>query len=88
MDRRCMTPRERALYDVQTHAFAAKEIQLFLDTHAGNGEAADALRRETRLTREATRRFEAEYGPLTLDSAVENGAYRWTENPWPWEKEA
>ncbi|MBR3505181.1 MAG: spore coat protein CotJB [Clostridia bacterium] len=88
MNGRCMTPRERALYDVQTHAFAAKEIQLFLDTHPDNGEAAETLARETRLEREATRAYEEAYGPITLSAAVRTGRYLWTEGPWPWEKEA
>ena len=77
MDRRCMTPRPRALYDIQTHAFAAKELQLFLDTHPENGDAAEALDREMRLEREATRAFERAYGPITLRAAVEDGRYRW-----------
>ena len=88
MDRRCMTPRERAMYDVQTHAFAAKEIQLFLDTHSRNRDAANALGRELRLEREATRAYEDAYGPITVRAAVENGRYLWAANPWPWEKEA
>ena len=88
MDRRRMTPRERALYDVQTHAFAAKELQLFLDTHAGNDRASEALSRELKLEQKAARAYEEAYGPLTIDSAVDGCRYHWTENPWPWEKEA
>ena len=88
MNRRHMTPRERALYDVQAHAFAAKELQLFLDTHPRHREACAELNRETRLTREATSRYEENFGPLTVGSAAAECVYRWTDNPWPWESEA
>ena len=71
-----------------TASFAAKEIQLFLDTHPENREAAGTLEREMRLEREATRAYERSYGPITLRAAVEDGRYLWINNPWPWEKEA
>ena len=83
-----MTPRERALYDVQVHVFAAKELQLFLDTHAGNRSAFREYRREQQEARNATRQFEESFGPLTLDAAAGENAYRWVETPWPWEREA
>ena len=87
MNRRCMTPRQRALYEVQTHAFAATETQLFLDTHGTDRAACQELRRQMGQEREATRRYEAQYGPLTIESAVPNGVYRWAETSWPWERE-
>ena len=87
MDERRMTPRERALYDVQVHAFEAKELQLFLDTHADDREAGRALGRALRLEQETAGRYEEAYGPLTVNSAVCGGLYRWASNPWPWERE-
>lgn len=83
-----MTARERALYRVQLHAFTAKEMQLFLDTHGENSAAFAELRRALRQEQEATRRYEESFGPLTVESAAREDAYRWTETPWPWEKEA
>ena len=88
MNRNRMTPRERALYDVQAHAFAAKEWQLFLDTHPRSREALRALSSQTNEAREAARRYEERFGPLTVESAAEGDRYRWIENPWPWEGEA
>ncbi|MBQ8953425.1 MAG: spore coat protein CotJB [Clostridia bacterium] len=88
MNRRCMTPRMRALYEIQTHAFAATETQLFLDTHGDVRAASQELQRQRGLEREAARRYEAQFGPLSAVSAVQNGDYRWAETPWPWEREA
>ena len=66
MNRNRMTPRERALYDVQAHAFAAKEWQLFLDTHPCSREALRALSSQTNEAREAARRYEERFGLLTV----------------------
>ena len=82
-----MRKREAALYTVQAHAFSAKEIQLFLDTHPDDDEAYAEFRRQTAQEREATKRFENKYGHLTLAAAACGEEYRWTENPWPWEGE-
>ena len=80
-----MSPREAALYDVQKHAFAVKELQLFLDTHPDECDACVELRRQNRLEQEALGRYEDEYGPLTISAAADGGTYRWTDDPWPWE---
>ena len=60
----------------------------FLDTHPRHREACAELNREVRLTREATSRYEENFGPLTVGSAAAECVYRWTDNPWPWESEA
>ena len=80
-----MSRREAALYAVQAHAFSAKDIQLFLNTHPDDGEAFNEYRRQVAMEREATRKYENKYGPLTLEAAARDEEYRWIENPWPWE---
>ncbi len=88
MNRDRMTPRERALYEVQMHAFAAKDAQLYLDTHESDREAMGELARQTRLAQEAAQRYERQFGPLTVSAAANGERYRWMENPWPWEGDA
>ena len=32
--------------------------------------------------------YEAAYGPLTIASQTDCGAWKWVQGPWPWESEA
>ena len=37
------------------------------------------------MAREAKQRYEEMHGPLTQLAAGQDEAYRWLDDPWPWE---
>ncbi len=80
-----MTERERMLRTVQSHAFSAADVELFLDTHP-DCAAALARRRALRgALSSAAAAYAEKYGPLTAAAADGDRPWRWVEGPWPWE---
>ena len=55
---------------LQALLFVVTELGLYLDTT---------------MAREAKQRYEEMHGPLTQLAAGQDEAYRWLDDPWPWE---
>ena len=72
------------LTELQTMGFAIQDMALYLDTHRDDQEALEVYRTLQKIYEEGRRKYEMEYGPLTHMSVCE-GAYRWLDDPWPWE---
>lgn len=64
--------------------FAIGELGLYLDTHPNDMEALQLHNSYVKMYKEAVRRYEQQYGPLTQASLME-GKYTWLNNPWPWD---
>ena len=73
------------LTELQTMAFVLQELALYLDTHREDKEALEVYCEYQRQYEEAKRQYEMKYGPLTHNSACCKTAYRWLDDPWPWE---
>ena len=73
------------LGEVTALEFACLDLHLYLDTHPHDRAAIAMLEHYSTLLREAKTEYEAKHGPLTLESAVQNGQYAWLQGPWPWE---
>lgn len=76
------------MHDLQALCFAMQELALYLDTHKEDREAAELFEEYSDLYRRAMNKYQAECGPLRRADAVQNGVYRWTGAPWPWEYNA
>ena len=76
---------ESAALELQALHFVLTELGLYLDTHADDAEAFALFRQYSKLAQEGKRRYEADYGPLTLMSAAQFDRYAWLDAPWPWE---
>ena len=70
---------------LQALLFVVTELGLYLDTHKDDTEAFQLFRQYAQLAKEGKRRYEEMYGPLTTLSAGQDAAYRWLDDPWPWE---
>lgn len=70
---------------LQALFFVVTELGLYLDTHKDDTEAFQLFRQYAELAREGKRRYEEMHGPLTQLSAGQQTAYRWLDDPWPWE---
>ena len=72
------------LTELQTMAFIIQEMALYLDTHRDDKEALDIYQNFQKMYQEGREVYEKQCGPLNHMS-VSNGAYRWLDDPWPWE---
>ena len=72
------------LTELQTMAFAIQELALYLDTHREDAEALELYRSYQRIYDDGRVAYEKMCGPLNHMS-VGTGAYRWLDDPWPWE---
>ncbi len=78
--------REQLLLDLSRAAFAAHELNLYLDLYP-NDESMLALFNDYRNEANALmKQYETKYGPLTVTSdSLEKGPFAWVNNAWPWE---
>jgi len=70
---------------LQALLFVVTELGLYLDTHQDDMEAFQLFQQYAQMAKEAKRQYEEIHGPLTKLSAGEDKAYRWLDDPWPWE---
>ena len=72
------------LTELQTMAFIIQEMALYLDTHRDDKEALEVYQNFQKMYQEGREVYEKQCGPLNHMS-VSSGAYRWLDDPWPWE---
>ena len=72
------------LTELQTLAFVIQELALYLDTHAEDHEALDLYRSYQKLYHQCMMEYANQCGPLNHRTPTD-GAYRWLDDPWPWE---
>lgn len=75
-----MTP----MTQLQTMAFVIQELALYLDTHKEDTEALELYQAYQKMYHQAMEEYTDECGPLN-HHAPTKGAYRWLDDPWPWE---
>ena len=71
--------------ELQTIAFAIQELALYLDTHKDDTEAYELYCMFQKMYNDAKEEYEKDCGPLTHHSKVQQGEYKWLNDPWPWE---
>lgn len=74
-----------ALSELMALDFAIDELGLYLNTHRNDEDALELFWSYIRLANEGRQKYVAMYGPL-LQTDLTPGAYRWLDDPWPWEK--
>lgn len=82
------TPMENGAAELQALCFVIDELGLYLDTHKNDSEAFQLFRQYTKLAEDAKRRYEANYGPVTLVGSASYDKFTWLDDPWPWEYRA
>lgn len=79
---------KKTLNRVHQAAFALDETVLYLDTHPQDAAALAYYRQ----ARDELKKRKAEHlqkkGPLTNDLVDCTGSWSWTQEAWPWEREA
>jgi spore coat protein JB len=72
------------LVELQTLAFAIQELVLYLDTHRNDSEALELCRNYQKIYHDGVAAYSKKYGPLN-HVVPGDGAYKWLDDPWPWE---
>ena len=75
------------LNQLRTVNFAVQELALYLDTHREDTEALELYRSYQKMYAKLRQMYEDEFGPLN-HMHVQEGPYRWLDDPWPWEYSA
>ena len=70
---------------LQALLFVITELGMYLDTHRNDAEAFQLFQQYSEMARNAKKQYEEMHGPLTQLSAGQDSAYRWLDDPWPWE---
>ena len=65
--------------------FVADELELYLDTHAGDAEAFALYQTILALRKEARERYTQRYGVIAQGDQLGQEAYTWLRDPWPWD---
>lgn len=65
--------------------FVAKELSLYLVTHADDEEAFSMYQTFLALSKEAHNRYVQSYGPISESDMLGRKSYCWLNDPWPWE---
>ena len=76
-----MTPKT----ELQTLAFAIQELALYLDTHRDDREALELYQAYQEVYHKAMMEYAKKCGPLHHSTPAKDDAYRWLDDPWPWE---
>ena len=78
--------RERLLYDIQETAFAAHELNLYLDTHPNDPNTIKLYNEYNKKEKMLNDEYERKYGPIDLSDAegLSMTPWAWIKEPWPW----
>ena len=78
--------RERMLYDIQETAFAAHELNLYLDTHPNDTSTIKLYNEYNKKEKILNDEYERKYGPIDLSDAegLSMTPWAWIKEPWPW----
>lgn len=79
--------KSQLLNKIQSYKFAAYDMLLYLDTHPKDKAAFKMYCDLVVNAKKCIAEYESLYGPLSIHSAIKYDSFRWTESPWPWEKE-
>ncbi|MBQ7801827.1 MAG: spore coat protein CotJB [Oscillospiraceae bacterium] len=71
--------------ELQVLGFAIQELALYLDTHRDDKEALALYRQYQDLYHQGMMEYTRRYGPLNHRTPDDSEAYRWLDDPWPWE---
>ena len=77
--------KDKLLLDIQTHTFALKDLNLYLDTHPEDQSMLGEFNKIKNKLEDLKNRYENKYGPLCLNNVNSNKDFTWINNPWPWD---
>ena len=80
--------KERMFLELSEIAFAAHELNLYLDVHPEDSSMIALFNDYRKKEMELTKQYEQKYGPLTVNSENSNtNEFSWVDGSWPWERD-
>ena len=76
--------REKLLKQIMEYKFAINDLALYLDTHNNDRKALSMHNEYTQKLEKVTKEYEENYGPLTIETVMEN--WDWAQDLWPWQR--
>lgn len=78
--------RQKALYKLQEVAFAAHELNLYLDTHPNDVNTIRLYNEYNKQEKMLNDEYERKYGPVDLSDSegLSMTPWAWIKEPWPW----
>lgn len=77
--------RQALMQKIQEYAFAAHELNLYLDVYPEDKQAVGLYNQYSEMSDKYLKEYEQKYGPVILNSD-EKYPWMWINSPWPWEK--
>lgn len=77
--------RQSLMQKVQEYAFAAHELNLYLDVYPEDKQAVGLYNQYSEMSDKYLKEYEQKYGSIVLDPN-EKSPWMWINSPWPWEK--
>jgi spore coat protein JB len=78
-------PDETPMTEMMAIDFVVDELELYLDTHAGDREAFALYQTMLTMQKEARERLVRLCGPIQQTDQLGMDRYVWLNSPWPWE---
>lgn len=80
--------REKMLLDIQKLAFAAHDINLYLDLNPNDESMLTLFNDYRSQVDQLMRQYEDKYGALSISSnSLDKSPFGWIDSPWPWEED-
>ena len=76
--------REKLLRKIMEYKFVINDLTLYLDTHNNDRKALELHNEYVEKLKKVTKEFEEIYGPLTIETVMEN--WEWAQDLWPWQR--
>jgi len=84
MENQANETREKLLRKIMEYKFYVNDLTLYLDTHPNDRKALALHNEYVEKLNEVTKEFEKMYGPLTVETVMEN--WEWARDLWPWQR--
>lgn len=85
---RANNERERMFLEFSRMAFAAHELNLYLDNYPDNSSILRLFHDYSTRANALKQEYEQKYGPITVSSSNGNTVpFQWVNSAWPWEGE-
>ena len=76
--------RENLLRKIMEYKFVINDLALYLDTHNNDRKALEMHNEYVEKLDKVTKEYEKNYGPLTIETVMEN--WDWATDLWPWQR--
>ena len=77
--------KEKFLYELSAVAFAAHELNLYLDLHPEDQSMFMLFTDYQKQANHLMEEYEQKFGPLTINSEEMDQSFNWASTKWPWE---